>query len=613
MSVDDGCEGSEFEGAEKSPLDAGEKPSFSSREVSRDAAGHHGPPPPPRSGRSPFGYLYVHNPFYAVSAALMLYAVRAAYGELEIGAINCWAMAGTLAAYTLGLAAFGIAIVRFGKVWDDARSIFLITLLLLLSLSIVADDLFVGVGAVEEGDLLVLAGAAFASAVVEAILLLTPIACGWRLRGPLHLFLWGYFVAPWALSLVIDSDRAWATEWLLAAVPVATALSTLTLVPAVRLGEAAAARSGTPWAWPWFPFSAFAILIGGAVLRTYALTMTYGQTGPIWEVTTGSGPNLIVFTTAWAPYFLVPVLLAVLWLFLESALTGGRRERVHLLLAAAPAVTLLTPRPGRETVTAEFYDAVTASLGSPVWLTLLLVIAFLFAARLRGVREAGTGAAIAALALLVVHPDTVGPSTLRTPPVAGLLAAATVLAAVGLRTKRSLAWAAAAAAATLAVRLGLVETDLDPWKNAVAVHVAWASAVAIGLAFRDPLGRALRVGGALLGPLAAVGLAVDGDIAADMPVWPTAYVAAVAAGLAGVAFVGRSRWYGGAAAVVAAIACYEFAATGFREAARVAGTPAVTAAVWSVAALLIAAGISCAKASWLPRASRPFGQSDAAN
>ena len=35
-------------------------------------------------------WLYTHNPFYAISVVLMLYGVRAGYGELEIGSINCW-------------------------------------------------------------------------------------------------------------------------------------------------------------------------------------------------------------------------------------------------------------------------------------------------------------------------------------------------------------------------------------------------------------------------------------------------------------------------------------------------------------------------------------------
>ena len=56
-------------------------------------------------------WLYTHNPFYAISAALMLFAVRASYGELQIGSINCWLMMGVLAGYTLLLAGVGVCIV----------------------------------------------------------------------------------------------------------------------------------------------------------------------------------------------------------------------------------------------------------------------------------------------------------------------------------------------------------------------------------------------------------------------------------------------------------------------------------------------------------------------
>ena len=88
-------------------------------------------------------YLYTHNPFYAISAVLMLYAIRTAYERLGIEASNCWLMTGALAGYTLVLAVIGVWIVRWGKVWEDARSILLMLLVLFLAVSISADDLFV--------------------------------------------------------------------------------------------------------------------------------------------------------------------------------------------------------------------------------------------------------------------------------------------------------------------------------------------------------------------------------------------------------------------------------------------------------------------------------------
>ena len=74
-------------------------------------------------------FLWNHNPFYVISALLMLYSVRKSYGELDIGTINVWAMMGVLSAYTIVLAMIGVLIVRWGKVWDDARSILLVLLL----------------------------------------------------------------------------------------------------------------------------------------------------------------------------------------------------------------------------------------------------------------------------------------------------------------------------------------------------------------------------------------------------------------------------------------------------------------------------------------------------
>jgi hypothetical protein len=62
--------------------------------------------------------LYNHTPFYAISTLLMLFAVRNAYGELNIGTIDCWIMMGVLAVYTVLLAIIGVLIVRLGKVWE---------------------------------------------------------------------------------------------------------------------------------------------------------------------------------------------------------------------------------------------------------------------------------------------------------------------------------------------------------------------------------------------------------------------------------------------------------------------------------------------------------------
>jgi len=102
--------------------------------------------------------LYNHNPFYVISTVLMLYAVLNSYGELKIGSINCWIMMGVLGSYTVTLSVIAILIVRFGKVWEDARSILLLLLLLFLGVSVSADDMFVKIESTSGGTLLMIAG-----------------------------------------------------------------------------------------------------------------------------------------------------------------------------------------------------------------------------------------------------------------------------------------------------------------------------------------------------------------------------------------------------------------------------------------------------------------------
>src|SRR5580692_10317381 len=112
-------------------------------------------------------YLYTNNPFYAISAVLMLYAIRAAYEKLGSQASNCWLLTGGLAGYTLVLAAIGVWIVRWGKVWEDARSILLLLLVLFLAVSISADDLFVREETSSAATSLLLCGFLFSAAVSE--------------------------------------------------------------------------------------------------------------------------------------------------------------------------------------------------------------------------------------------------------------------------------------------------------------------------------------------------------------------------------------------------------------------------------------------------------------
>ena len=145
-------------------------------------------------------WLYTHNPFYAISVVLMLFGVRAAFGTLEIGSINSWIMLGVLAAYTLALAGIAVAIVRWGSVWDDARSLFLLLLLLFLAVSISADELFVRSPSSVAGVGLLIGGFLGSAVLSEAVLRGSRIRLPWAFRGPYYLMLALFYAWPWLCS-----------------------------------------------------------------------------------------------------------------------------------------------------------------------------------------------------------------------------------------------------------------------------------------------------------------------------------------------------------------------------------------------------------------------------
>ncbi len=227
-------------------------------------------------------WLYNHNPFYAMSAALMLFAVRTAYGTLQVGTINCWIMMGVLAAYTLVLAIIGVLIVRWGKVWEDARSVLLLVLLLLLAVSISADDLFVKMTSANGGTALVACGYLFSAIVSEIMLLGSGIRLGARYRIPYHLMLALFYIAPWWCAPQLHPRPRATQEWVLFSFSVAAAFLFLLLLPAVRKGPSHVHHNGTPWRWPCFPWIAFGVIAAVVSLRSFALCMAFGPFGPIW-------------------------------------------------------------------------------------------------------------------------------------------------------------------------------------------------------------------------------------------------------------------------------------------------------------------------------------------
>ena len=101
---------------------------------------HAAPAPPP--SRSLLRFLCTSNPFYALSAALFLAGLWISFGG-QAQVVQTGALMSGLAGYTLLLAVTAYLLVRFGNVWDDARTVLLLVVLMFLATSVTFDEVLV--------------------------------------------------------------------------------------------------------------------------------------------------------------------------------------------------------------------------------------------------------------------------------------------------------------------------------------------------------------------------------------------------------------------------------------------------------------------------------------
>jgi hypothetical protein len=541
-------------------------------------------------------YVYTHNPFYAISAVLMLYATQAAYAKLELAASNWWMMTGVLAAYTLVLATIGVWIVRWAKVWEDARSILLLLLVLFLAVSISADGLFVKAETAAAATSLLLCGFLFSAAVSESVLWGAGVRLGARYRIPYHLLLALFYLAPWWYSRGLHPRSEDSLNWQLILFPVAAAALFLTLLPAVRGGARYVAGNGTPWPWPWFPGTAFGVIAAAVGLRSYALTMTFGLSGSIWRrIPRG---RVIVFDTIWGTYFLVPLALASLILLLEVGLVAGNRRSTRRVVGAAPLLLFLALPWGDGPVFQEFLWNFMRTLGSPLWITIWLLLAFYSWAWARGVQGAGRDGLVAALLLSIVDSWTIGLQTL-TEPRAWPFAVTGVLALVqGIRLRSSGICLGAGVLVAFPLWWWLPQTHLSEWQAPICFHFLWLTALVLGLTFRDVWAWWLRGAAAALFPLATL-LAITGGSSDFSEPLRLSYVVLLAGFCLVVSRRFRSFLYGFGGML--GVLMYAVGVIGFRLAVEAFGRAAMTAFVWSLGTLLVAFLISVRKARWVPR------------
>ena len=156
--------------------------------------------------------LYVHNPFYLLSAGFFVYGLQMLFrpGEVEflfdresVAYINPWSLTVSLCGVTTLMALTAFLIVRFGKVWEDARSLVLVLLLMFMSISVSFDEI-VTLASWDEDSLrpaveLFLFGFGFALTITEVLVRGLGIRFPWLYRGPFYGLLALFFVFAFCL------------------------------------------------------------------------------------------------------------------------------------------------------------------------------------------------------------------------------------------------------------------------------------------------------------------------------------------------------------------------------------------------------------------------------
>jgi hypothetical protein len=285
-------------------------------------------------------------------------------------------------------------------------------------------------------------------------------------------------------------------------------LSFLTFLPAIRRGREYVRDNGTPWTWPWYPWSFLGMLGAGVCLRGFVLSLSFD---PVLSLGHGAAMRL---ETSYGAYFLVPMLLAVAVLILEIGRTESIEaiERVALGIPAV-CVALSVPNSARGAPYAEFLNSFMHQAASPLLVSLILAAIFYVYAYVRRVRFAEAAFVATLLAMSLVRPSTVSFETTAAPQPVVLLLLGVCQLWRGLMRPDSLRVLVGVCSGFAAVRLavGGVASFASEflWLTSCLMAV-----LLIGVLFDDQLARWIRnFGGSLLCAASLGGVITRPDMA----------------------------------------------------------------------------------------------------
>ncbi|MEO2013851.1 MAG: hypothetical protein ABGZ53_05715 [Fuerstiella sp.] len=440
--------------------------------------------------------IYVHNPFYLISTCLFVYGLKllfrsgntsVLFAPGSVAYMEPWGLMASLAGITVLMAVTAILIVRFGKVWEDARSLLLIVLFMLLAISVSFDELITLLSDRDNGRghlyQMLVAGVLFSVGLAEFLIRGLPIRLTAGYRLPLYGFLTLFFLWPALLLRELTLFEVQTTRWLIAAFPLVAGLLTIALIPAIRKGAAAVANNGTPWNWPLFPWTPFVFIALAVCFRSYSLTMSFDAplgSRHFWDTTFGL-------------YQLVPFLLAIFLVLLEIGLVEKlpKLQRGVMLTAPLliiPAYPWLVPW-SRLPAYTSFTNSVVSDFASPVFLTIIGLTLLYARAWRKGVRYGQAG-----FYAMVFLAGSIGPRAFgsriwylqENVSYWPLLVLGVVQLIIAFRRRESLSAFIGMILLVCAANFSVRDfPDLNSWRAMITLHLAFAAMLIIGISFKD--------------------------------------------------------------------------------------------------------------------------------
>jgi prepilin-type processing-associated H-X9-DG protein len=467
-------------------------------------------------------FIYKSNPFYLISACLFLYAMTIFFNTGNIWIENSVPMS-LIAAYSALLTGTAILIVRAGKVWDDAKSLLFITLFMFIFLSVGMD--YIILENINSAQLMM--GCWF----VFCVLLSESMRWGLKIKMPrLPLFTYYallalFFFYPQILGLLLIEYKKNTAPVIrgIMIFEIIASLIFLCLIPAVRKGAEYFKNNGTPWKWPYFPWSFFGALAFAVCCRVYLMSISFipGKgVGPFTRLETG-----------FDLYMIIPILMAFAVLFTEHA-KASKNFRAQKIVLGIPLLFYMTLLSGVLSRSRLYYDSLTALTGqdaSPYPVIAVASILFCAYAWIRKIKYADI-VFIVSLTIPFMLDLKTGYMTSIGVPYSLPLFIFTIFFLVKAAFHKTSVWAFLSVLFfMLSACVQFRNTWFDSHLYAIPLHISYAAFFAIGLFYKDAFARWLREGLALPLPIVFfIVLYLGGKLTAGIPafiIWT--YIAAL--------------------------------------------------------------------------------------